>query len=133
MARRGPGEIDKHVGARVRERRNQVGMSQTDLADALGVTFQQVQKYEKGVNRVGAGRLAEIAQVLGCDLTSFYDGAPRVRAAGPGSERMALARRRSEVAQSPEGTMVIEAMANMRPNMRSAMVKIARALVSSAS
>jgi transcriptional regulator with XRE-family HTH domain len=104
-------------------------MSQTDLADALGVTFQQVQKYEKGVNR----RLAEIAQVLGCDLTSFYDGAPRVRAAGPGSERMALARRRSEVAQSPEGTMVIEAMANMRPNMRSAMVKIARALVSSAS
>lgn len=66
--------IDAYVGQRIKERRALVGMSQTGLADHLGITFQQVQKYEKGSNRVSASRLYEIAQILDCDLKSFFDG-----------------------------------------------------------
>jgi transcriptional regulator with XRE-family HTH domain len=67
---------DHLVGARIRERRRALNMSQADLAQAIGVTFQQVQKYEQGRNRVGAGRLSTIAQTLGVPITSFFDEAP---------------------------------------------------------
>jgi transcriptional regulator with XRE-family HTH domain len=71
-----PNPIDKHVGARVRMRRLMVGLSQTKLGDALNVTFQQVQKYEKGANRIGASRLQQLARVLGVPPAYFFDGAP---------------------------------------------------------
>lgn len=76
--RRSPTSIDKFVGARVRLRRTALGVTQERLAQALGVTFQQVQKYEKGANRIGAGRLQEIARVLDAPPSFFYDGAPEV-------------------------------------------------------
>ena len=66
--------IDAHVGQRVRLRRVLVGMSQERLGELLGLTFQQVQKYEKGLNRIGAGRLYEIAGILGVPIGFFYDG-----------------------------------------------------------
>ena len=69
-------EVDAHVGQRIRQRRTQLGVSQTKLGQALGVTFQQVQKYEKGVNRVGSSRLAQIAEVLQVPIESFFEGAP---------------------------------------------------------
>jgi len=69
-------EVDAHVGQRIRQRRTQLGLSQTALGQALGVTFQQVQKYEKGVNRVGSSRLAQIAEVLQVPIESFFEGAP---------------------------------------------------------
>ena len=62
MAKKAPNPIDKHVGSRVRMRRMMLSMSQEKLGDALGLTFQQVQKYEKGTNRIGASRLQQIAQ-----------------------------------------------------------------------
>ncbi len=65
--------IDKHVGERVRMRRMLLGMSQERLGEQLGLTFQQVQKYEKGVNRIGASRLFDLAQVLGVPIQYFYD------------------------------------------------------------
>ena len=68
--------IDKHVGARVRSRRLMMRMSQTALGDALGLTFQQVQKYEKGTNRIGAGRLQHIAGILQVPIEYFFEGAP---------------------------------------------------------
>jgi transcriptional regulator with XRE-family HTH domain len=68
--------IDQHVGQRVRAQRLLKGLSQQALADALDLTFQQVQKYEKGVNRIGAGRLSQIATVLGTSIGFFYEGAP---------------------------------------------------------
>ena len=74
--------IDAHVGGRVRLRRMLLGMSQEKLAEQLGLTFQQVQKYEKGVNRVGASRLFELAKVLGVGVQFFYEDAP-VGNAGP--------------------------------------------------
>ena len=71
-----PNPIDKHVGARVRLRRLMVGMSQGKLGEALDVTFQQVQKYEKGANRIGASRLQQLARVLEVPPSYFFDGAP---------------------------------------------------------
>ena len=68
--------IDRHVGTRLRVRRMMLGMSQTDIGDAIGVTFQQMQKYESGVNRIGAGRLHQIAGLLGVPVTFFFDDTP---------------------------------------------------------
>jgi transcriptional regulator with XRE-family HTH domain len=68
--------IDKHVGERVRMRRMLLGMSQERLGEQLGLTFQQVQKYEKGVNRIGASRLFDLAQVLGVPIQFFYENMP---------------------------------------------------------
>lgn len=67
-------EVDRHVGGRVRMRRMLVGMSQEKLGDALTLTFQQVQKYEKGTNRISATRLREIAGILGVGIDFFYEG-----------------------------------------------------------
>lgn len=71
-----PNPIDIHVGARIRLRRNMLGMSQEKLGEGLGITFQQIQKYEKGTNRVGASRLQSIASQLGVPVAYFFDGAP---------------------------------------------------------
>jgi transcriptional regulator with XRE-family HTH domain len=68
--------IDIHVGSRVRFRRMLLGMSQEKLGERLGLTFQQVQKYEKGINRIGASRLFDLAQVLGVSVQFFYEEAP---------------------------------------------------------
>ena len=68
-----PTDIDRHVGARIRQQRMLVGMSQETLAELIGITFQQVQKYEKGVNRIGAGRLLEISRALGVPIAALFD------------------------------------------------------------
>lgn len=69
-------EIDHHVGARIRLRRNAIGVSQEKLAEGLGITFQQVQKYEKGINRVGASRLQHIAAILETPISYFFEDGP---------------------------------------------------------
>jgi transcriptional regulator with XRE-family HTH domain len=68
--------VDKHVGSRVRMRRVMLGVTQEALAGALGVTFQQVQKYEKGTNRISASRLQHISQILQVPAPFFFEGAP---------------------------------------------------------
>jgi transcriptional regulator with XRE-family HTH domain len=78
IAKKAPNPIDKHVGSRVRMRRMMLGMSQEKLGDALGLTFQQVQKYEKGTNRIGASRLQQISQILQVPVAFFFEGAPNV-------------------------------------------------------
>src|SRR5260370_32842470 len=77
--RKGPlNPIDKHVGSRLRMRRLMLDMSQAEVADALGLTFQQVQKYEKGSNRVSASRLQHLSQILQVPVPFFFEGAPAV-------------------------------------------------------
>jgi transcriptional regulator with XRE-family HTH domain len=71
-----PNPIDIHVGGRVRFRRMMLGMSQERLGEQLGITFQQIQKYEKGTNRIGASRLQNIASVLSVPIAFFFEGAP---------------------------------------------------------
>jgi transcriptional regulator with XRE-family HTH domain len=76
MTKKSPNPIDKHVGARVRMRRMMISMSQEKLGEKLGITFQQIQKYEKGTNRIGASRVQQIANVLGVPVSFFFEGAP---------------------------------------------------------
>jgi transcriptional regulator with XRE-family HTH domain len=84
-------DIDHHVGARVRERRIMLGFTQQQLADLIGVTYQQAHKYERGINRISAGRLYEIAHVLSVPVNYFFDGldSNTARAISP-RERMCL-------------------------------------------
>lgn len=79
-----PNPIDSHVGARLRMRRMVVGMSQERLGAALNITFQQIQKYEKGANRIGASRLQELARILQVPPAYFFDGAPSGEALSAG-------------------------------------------------
>ena len=81
-----PNPIDIHVGSRVRLRRNMLGMSQEKLGESLGITFQQIQKYEKGTNRVGASRLQAIATILAVPVAFFFEDAP-----GPDAKPRGLA------------------------------------------
>ena len=76
MVKKAPNPIDRHVGSRVRMRRMMLTMSQEKLGDALGLTFQQVQKYEKGANRIGASRLQQISRILQVPVSFFFEGAP---------------------------------------------------------
>ena len=84
METRDPSDIDRIVSERIYARRNQLEMSQPELAERVGVTFQQVQKYENGKNRVSAGRLYEIAKALGVTIQYFYESAPRLAPARRG-------------------------------------------------
>ena len=80
-----PSPIDTHVGSRVRLRRTLLGLSQEKLGEALGLTFQQIQKYERGVNRIGASRLFDLSRVLDVPIGFFFDDMPGVQNASGGS------------------------------------------------
>src|SRR6195256_4022879 len=80
-----PSPIDIHVGSRIRLRRTLLGMSQERLGEALGLTFQQVQKYERGVNRVGASRLFDLSRVLDVPISFFFDDMPESLASAYGT------------------------------------------------
>ncbi|ACI91660.1 transcriptional regulator of XRE family [Afipia carboxidovorans OM5] len=76
MSAKTPNPVDKYVGSRVRMRRIMLGLSQEKLGDALGLTFQQIQKYEKGTNRIGASRLHQIADILQVPVSFLFEGGP---------------------------------------------------------
>ncbi len=96
-----PSPIDVHVGARVRLRRTLLGMSQEKLGEALGLTFQQVQKYERGVNRIGASRLFDLARVLDVPIGFFFDDMPD--SVGGAGASGAAARRAMGLSETQEG------------------------------
>ena len=98
---RHPSPIDVHVGGRIRLRRTLMGMSQERLGEALGLTFQQVQKYERGVNRVGASRLFDLSRVLDVPISFFFDDMPEPLAGLHGG--YAGARSGSGFAESQDG------------------------------
>jgi transcriptional regulator with XRE-family HTH domain len=83
-----PNPVDVHVGARVRQRRAFLGMSQTTLSDAIGLTFQQMQKYERGTNRISSSRLYDLARVLDVPIEYFFDDMPpEFAASSPATEK----------------------------------------------
>ena len=91
----GPGrsraqDVDRYVGARMRERRIMLGLTQQQMAELIGVTYQQAHKYEKGINRIAAGRLFTIAQALGVDVSYFFDGMNEDRAFRPTPQQRML-------------------------------------------
>src|ERR1700683_4563334 len=95
-----PSPIDVHVGSRVRLRRTLLGMSQERLGEALGLTFQQVQKYERGVNRVGASRLFDLSRVLDVPISFFFDDMPDSLANSLGPP---MSRRPTGFTETPDG------------------------------
>ena len=104
-------ETDVHVGARIRLRRKQLGLSQTDLAERLGLTFQQIQKYERGANRVSASTLYETAEILRVNVSYFFDGLPPTDTDMVAGERDAAAELAVTVARllsMPEGLELAE-------------------------
>jgi transcriptional regulator with XRE-family HTH domain len=85
MSTKAPNPVDKYVGSRVRMRRIMLGMSQEKLGEALGLTFQQVQKYEKGTNRIGASRIQQISGILQVPVSFLFEGGPGGQAGADGS------------------------------------------------
>jgi transcriptional regulator with XRE-family HTH domain len=101
--------IDRHIGGRVRTRRIMLGMSQEKLAGALGLTFQQVQKYEKGLNRIGASRLLQIAGILDVSIDFFFEGLPGLRAGGFSSDSVM-----AEFLTSPESDRLVRGFLRLK-------------------
>jgi len=109
---RSPNPIDLQVGARVRLRRKWVNMSQEQLAAGLGITFQQVQKYERGANRISASRLYEIAGVLGVSVSYFFEDLPDPAGAAP-DPASAAGRVLNALLESPEGLEMAQAFSRV--------------------
>jgi transcriptional regulator with XRE-family HTH domain len=127
-AKKSPNPIDRHVGSRVRLRRMLIGMSQEKLGDALQLTFQQVQKYEKGANRIGASRLQEIAKILGVPVEFFFDGAP-ASAAASGFSEPAGATHVVDFLATSEGLQLNRAFLRIRdPKVRRKVVELVAAV-----
>ena len=114
MVKKSPNPTDKHVGSRVRMRRLMLSMSQTNLADALGLTFQQVQKYEKGANRIGASRLQHIASILQVPLAFLFEGAPGLSALPKGTAAAPLPGYVSEFLATSDGLALTKAFMQIK-------------------
>ena len=109
MSKKETNPVDKFVGCRVRMRRTMLSMSQEKLGDALGLTFQQVQKYEKGMNRIGASRLQHISQILQVPVAFFFEGAPSTGPTGAGSKTAPSPAFVTDFLAMPEGLALIRA------------------------
>jgi transcriptional regulator with XRE-family HTH domain len=130
-AKKAPDPIDKHVGSRVRMRRMMLAMSQEKLGDALGLTFQQVQKYEKGTNRIGASRLQQISRILQVPIEFFFEGAPHVHGSGNGGQ-VASVNYVSEFLATSEGLSLVKAFTQIRdPKLRRRIVDLVEEIAAS--
>ena len=130
-----PNPIDIHVGSRIRLRRTMLGMSQEKLGESLGITFQQIQKYEKGTNRVGASRLQNISDILNVPVSFFFEDAPGEEAGGVtgiAEEASSQLRRRLPVV-CPEGLQLNRAFVKITdPKVRRKIVDLVKALAAEA-
>jgi transcriptional regulator with XRE-family HTH domain len=113
MAKKSPNPTDKYVGSRVRMRRLMLEMSQKKLGEKLRLTFQQVQKYEKGTNRIGASRLQHISQILKVPVSFFFDGALG-KQADDGSSKALVADYVSDFLSSSDGLALTKAFTNIK-------------------
>jgi transcriptional regulator with XRE-family HTH domain len=126
MTRKLPNPVDVHVGARVRMRRMLIGMSQEKLGESLGLTFQQVQKYEKGSNRIGASRLYQIGAVLGVPIEFFFEGLERDQTADGADYG---ARFDTELLSSAEGIQLNSAFFSISdPRLRKRLLDLVKAM-----
>lgn len=126
-----PDPIDVHVGGRMRLRRMMIGMSQEKLGDHLQLTFQQVQKYEKGANRIGAGRLYRVAKVLGVDVSFFFEDLPpeAMRPAADGFAEPDATPFLMDFVSTPEGLQLNSAFAKISsPEARKRIVDLVKTL-----
>jgi transcriptional regulator with XRE-family HTH domain len=129
MIKKAPNPIDKHVGSRVRMRRVLIGMSQEKLGEALGLTFQQVQKYEKGTNRIGASRLQQISTILSVPVSFFFEGAPGNDPGKPGMNDSASSAYVVDFLSTTEGLQLNKAFVRIKdPKVRRRVVDLVATL-----
>lgn len=130
--KKAPSAVDRHVGGRLRLRRIAAGMSQERLGEALGVTFQQVQKYEKGSNRISVSRMQQIGQIMGCSVSYFLEGAPNddgTRVA-TGFAEGSQAGYSLDILSTPEGIALARAFSSIEdPKVRRRVVDLVTTLV----
>ena len=133
---RRPNPIDVHVGNRVRLQRMLIGISQEKLGERLGLTFQQVQKYEKGINRIGASRLFELSRVLGVPVQFFYEDAPAIgnqQSSAPGFAERSSDSHVFEFLSSREGLELNRAFSRITdPKVRKSVLDLVRSLADEA-
>ena len=128
-----PNPIDVHVGSRVRLRRTMKGLSQEKLGDALGITFQQIQKYEKGTNRIGASRMQQISSALDVPVSFFFEDAP-ITQGTDGSQTAGLAEASSanyvvDFLSTPDGIQLNRAFVRIsNQSIRRKVIELVRAL-----
>ncbi len=129
-----PNPIDIHVGSRIRLRRTMLGMSQEKLGDSLGITFQQIQKYEKGTNRVGASRLQNISSILNVPVSFFFEDAPGDPSTGqPGMSEASSSNYVVDFLSSSEGLQLNRAFVKIEdPKVRRKLVDLVKALAADA-
>lgn len=128
---RAPNPIDQHVGQRIRMRRKVLGVSQEKLADKLGLTFQQVQKYERGANRVSASKLLEIARALSASVSFFFEGlGDPTTGAQPGMAEEGTGAFLHDLPMTPEAMDIAQAFSKIRrAKVRRQLLALTRALV----
>lgn len=102
-----PNPVDIHVGSRLRLRRTLHGMTQQSLAKALELSFQQIQKYERGTNRIGSSRLYQLSQILDAPIAYFFEGAPKAGVTRPRETGTGVSRAEQNAAQSKRETLVL--------------------------
>jgi transcriptional regulator with XRE-family HTH domain len=127
--KRSPNPVDKHVGNRVRMRRLMLGISQQTLSGALGVSFQQVQKYENGANRIGASRLQRIAEILEVPPAFFFEGAPNLHGAAHGMKEAPSSAYLSDFLATSEGLSLTKGFMRIKePKLRRRIVHLVEAI-----
>ncbi|MCP4560896.1 MAG: helix-turn-helix transcriptional regulator [Bosea sp.] len=129
MLKKLPNPIDRHVGSRVRMQRMLAGISQEKLGEALGLTFQQVQKYEKGTNRISASRLQQIAKMLGVPVAFFFEGAPSGEATAVGFADASSTAYVADFLSTSEGVQLSKAFVRIKsPRVRRRVIDLVEAL-----
>ena len=129
MLKKLPNPIDRHVGSRVRMQRMLAGISQEKLGEALGLTFQQVQKYEKGTNRISASRLQQIAKMLGVPVSFFFEGAPAGEVVAGGFAETTSAAYVADFLATSEGVQLSKAFVRIKnPRVRRRVIDLVEAL-----
>ena len=128
-----PNPIDIHVGSRIRLRRTMLGMSQEKLGESLGITFQQIQKYEKGTNRVGASRLQNISSILNVPVSFFFEDAPGDQSGQSGMAEASSSNYVVDFLSSSEGLQLNRAFVKISdPKVRRKVVELVKALAAEA-
>ncbi|NEJ69219.1 helix-turn-helix domain-containing protein [Rhizobium phaseoli] len=128
-----PNPIDIHVGSRIRLRRTMLGMSQEKLGESLGITFQQIQKYEKGTNRVGASRLQNISNILNVPVSFFFEDAPGENSGAVGGMETSSSNYVVDFLSSSEGLQLNRAFVKISdPKVRRKVVELVKALAAEA-
>jgi len=127
--RNGPHPVDVHVGSRVKLRRMILGLSQESLGKSLGLTFQQIQKYEKGVNRIGASRIYELSRLLDVPVQFFYDEFDGSRVSTPGFAEAEAGEPVMNLVNSPEGVQLCRYFSSIKdPQVKKRVLDLVRSI-----